>query len=66
MIAMVADKVDAMGRLMEGRSGLVTGAASGIGRACAIRLAREGAAVIVADLPGAAAGARETIDQIEA
>jgi NAD(P)-dependent dehydrogenase (short-subunit alcohol dehydrogenase family) len=66
MIAMVADKVDAMGRLMEGRSGLVTGAASGIGRACAIRLALEGAAVIVADLPGAAAGARETIDRIEA
>ena len=55
---MVADKVDAMGGLMEGKAGLVTGAASGIGRACAIRFAREGAAVVVADLPSAAAGAR--------
>ena len=51
---------------MEGRAGLVTGAASGIGRACAIRFAREGAKVLVADLPSAAAGARGTVTQIEA
>jgi NAD(P)-dependent dehydrogenase (short-subunit alcohol dehydrogenase family) len=38
------------GQLMEGRAGLVTGAASGIGRASAIRFAQEGAAVVVADL----------------
>ena len=55
-----------MGRLMEGKSGLVTGAASGIGRACAIRLAREGASVVVGDLPDSAAGARETVEQIVA
>jgi NAD(P)-dependent dehydrogenase (short-subunit alcohol dehydrogenase family) len=35
---------------MEGKAGLVTGAASGIGRACALRFAREGASVVVADL----------------
>jgi NAD(P)-dependent dehydrogenase (short-subunit alcohol dehydrogenase family) len=56
--------VRAMGGLMEGKAGLVTGAASGIGRACALRFAREGAAVIVADLRSAAAGAQETVAQI--
>jgi NAD(P)-dependent dehydrogenase (short-subunit alcohol dehydrogenase family) len=55
-----------MGGLMEGRAGLVTGAASGIGRACALRFAAEGAAVVVADLPEAAAGAEETVAQIAA
>jgi NAD(P)-dependent dehydrogenase (short-subunit alcohol dehydrogenase family) len=55
-----------MGGLMEGKAGLVTGAASGIGRACALRFAREGAAVIVADLPSAARGAEETVAEITA
>jgi NAD(P)-dependent dehydrogenase (short-subunit alcohol dehydrogenase family) len=47
--------------LLEGKAGLVTGAASGIGRACAIRFAAEGAAVVVADLEGARAGGEETV-----
>jgi NAD(P)-dependent dehydrogenase (short-subunit alcohol dehydrogenase family) len=55
-----------MGGLMEGKAGLVTGAASGIGRACALRFAHEGAAVIVADLPSAVGGAEETVAQITA
>jgi NAD(P)-dependent dehydrogenase (short-subunit alcohol dehydrogenase family) len=51
--------------LLEGKAGLVTGAASGIGRACAIRFASEGAAVIVADLESSRAGGEETVAAIE-
>jgi NAD(P)-dependent dehydrogenase (short-subunit alcohol dehydrogenase family) len=50
--------------MMEGKSGLVTGAASGIGRACAIRFAAEGAAVLVADLEGSRQGGEETVAAI--
>jgi 3-hydroxybutyrate dehydrogenase len=45
-----------------GRSALVTGAASGIGRACAERLARAGAAVTLLDLNGDPA--KEVADEI--
>ena len=38
-----------MGKL-EGKVAVVTGAASGLGRASALRFAKEGAAVVVADL----------------
>jgi NAD(P)-dependent dehydrogenase (short-subunit alcohol dehydrogenase family) len=55
-----------MSGLMDGKAGLVTGAASGLGRACAIRFAAEGAAVVVADLEQARAGAEETVARIGA
>jgi NAD(P)-dependent dehydrogenase (short-subunit alcohol dehydrogenase family) len=43
--------------LVAGKSALVTGAASGIGRATAVALARDGARVLVADRDGAGAEA---------
>jgi NAD(P)-dependent dehydrogenase (short-subunit alcohol dehydrogenase family) len=48
--------------LVEGRTALVTGAASGIGRATALALAREGAAVLAADVDGA--GAERVAEEI--
>jgi NAD(P)-dependent dehydrogenase (short-subunit alcohol dehydrogenase family) len=53
-----------MGAMMEGKAGLVTGAASGIGRACAIRFGSEGASVIVSDLEGSREGGKETVRAI--
>jgi NAD(P)-dependent dehydrogenase (short-subunit alcohol dehydrogenase family) len=50
-----------MGRL-DGKVAVITGAASGMGRATAVRFAREGAAVVVADLNSAAG--EETISEI--
>lgn len=47
--------MSAAGVDLDGRRAFVTGAASGIGRACAGRLARAGAAVTVVDLNGEAA-----------
>lgn len=52
--------------LVDGQAGLVTGGAGGIGRACALGLAREGAAVIVSDLVSQRAGGEETVSLIEA
>jgi NAD(P)-dependent dehydrogenase (short-subunit alcohol dehydrogenase family) len=49
---------------MEGKAGLVTGAASGIGRACALRFAREGAAVVVADLESSRRPGEDVVQQI--
>lgn len=45
--------------LLNGKAGLVTGAAGGIGRACALRLAREGCGVVVSDLESMRAGGEE-------
>jgi NAD(P)-dependent dehydrogenase (short-subunit alcohol dehydrogenase family) len=50
--------------MLEGKSALVTGGASGIGRAAALAFAREGAWVAVADLT--AEGAQETVAAVEA
>ena len=55
-----------MGELMSGKAGLVTGAASGIGRACAVRFAPEGAAVVVADLSRPGEGGEQTVEMIRA
>ena len=46
-----------MGKRLEGKSCIVTGAGRGIGRGIAIRLAEEGASVCVADIDDAAARA---------
>jgi len=46
-----------------GKTALVTGAGSGIGRASALRFAEEGANVVVADID--VEGGRETVDLIE-
>ena len=50
-----------MGKL-DGKVAVITGAASGMGRATAVRFAREGAAVVVADLNSQAG--EETISEI--
>jgi NAD(P)-dependent dehydrogenase (short-subunit alcohol dehydrogenase family) len=52
--------------LVEGKAGLVTGAAGGIGRATALALAREGAAgVLVTDLESRRADGEQTVRLIE-
>lgn len=52
--------------IVEGKAGLVTGAAGGMGRASAIRFAAEGAAVLVTDLEAQRAAGEETVEMIAA
>ena len=52
-----------MGRV-ENKTALITGAASGIGRGCALRLAEEGARVVVTDIDKSMG--EETVAQIQA
>ena len=47
---------------LKGKTAAVTGAGSGIGKACALRLAQEGANVLAIDLDGASA--EKTAEQI--
>ena len=51
--------------IVDGKYGIVTGAASGIGRATAILLAHEGAGVLVTDLESQRAAGEETVALIE-
>jgi NAD(P)-dependent dehydrogenase (short-subunit alcohol dehydrogenase family) len=57
-------EVALMPLLMEGKAGLVTGAAGGIGRGVALELAREGASVLVSDLERSRAEGEETVSLI--
>jgi NAD(P)-dependent dehydrogenase (short-subunit alcohol dehydrogenase family) len=54
-----------MAALLDGRAGLVTGAAQGIGRASALACAAHGGAVVVADLPAKEEQGRETVRLVE-
>jgi len=53
-----------MSGLLDGKSAVVTGAGSGVGRAAALRFAEEGARVVVGDID--LDGAKETVRKIEA
>jgi NAD(P)-dependent dehydrogenase (short-subunit alcohol dehydrogenase family) len=52
-----------VGGLLEGKVCVVTGSGSGLGRACALLFASEGARVVVSDI--AADAGRETVESIE-
>ena len=51
--------------MLDGRVAFITGAASGIGRGTALRLAQEGASVGIADVPEQEEDARQVVAPIE-
>lgn len=51
--------------LVDGKAGVVTGAAGGLGREAAVLLATEGASVVVTDLESQRAGGEETVALVE-
>ncbi|MGI5853294.1 MAG: 3-oxoacyl-[acyl-carrier-protein] reductase [Bacillota bacterium] len=51
---------------LNGKNALITGSSRGIGKAIALRLARDGATVIINYLPGMEDAARSTVAEIEA
>jgi NAD(P)-dependent dehydrogenase (short-subunit alcohol dehydrogenase family) len=51
-------------KMLDGKVAFITGAASGIGKATAIRFAREGANIGIADMPEQEKEAREAISEI--
>lgn len=53
------------GLMLEGRAGIVTGAAGGMGRATAVRFAEEGASVVVTDLEAQRAHVEQTVRLVE-
>ncbi len=54
-----------MSRPLDGSRSYISGGASGIGRACAERLAAAGSSIVVLDLPRAREAAREVVTQLE-
>lgn len=51
-----------MANLLDGKSAIITGGGSGIGRAAALIFAREGARIVVADV--AEQGGRDTVEMV--
>ena len=51
--------------MLAGKIAIVTGAGSGLGQACAIALAQEGATAVVTELPDRRDRAMETVALIE-
>jgi len=51
--------------MLKNKYGLVTGGASGIGRACAIRIAREGGAVVISDLESSRDKGEDVVKEIQ-